>query len=259
MPDHDDSTSDRQFYFLHVPKTAGTSLRSIIEGQFASVRICPTPEVIQGYGGNYPPIRYILEIPQDEFDRYELVRGHYFYNMVERFSRTPLRVTMLRKPKPRTISFLRHAMRNPNLAETSINDLLANENFVQKYLRDYQVKLLALELDNSDPEKVPVDTNVPLVSGPKMLERAKAVLDEFEFVGLAEHFDESVELMAARFGWTVPEAAPALNRSPRQLTEREELSDESLEIIREATQLDEELYEHAVGVFQKMRDQAVTT
>jgi len=255
MPDEQSTlmdTAGRQFYFLHIPKTAGTSLRSLIEAQFPPESICPSNEVLQAYGGNYPPIRWVLEVPQADFDRCGLVRGHYFHNMVAKFSRIPIRLTMLRRPLDRSISFLRHTLRGgPSFADTTIDQLATNTHFIDKYLRDFQVKMLALEFDNSDPSKVPVDVNVPLVCGPRMLERAKKVLDELEWVGLAEEFERSMALLHSRFGWNVGDTSPKLNRSPRKMSERDTPSEATLQILRECTQLDEKLYEHAVGVFQR--------
>lgn len=241
----------RQLYFLHIPKTAGTSLRSVLEDQFYPDEVCPPTEAVEQYGGNYPPLPWLLRIPAERFARYRLVRGHYFHDLGDRFAAPPAVVTMLRRPLDRSLSFLRHSLRAPAYRDRTIDELVADRHFTRKFLWDFQTKILGHRVDLADPAAVPGDANVPMQPGPKMLERAKAALDAAAFVGLAEEFERSMELLEARFGWPVARARPGLNRSPSRRAARETPSGETLARLREMTQVDEALYAHARAVFER--------
>jgi hypothetical protein len=85
-------------------------------------------------------------------------------------------------------------------------------------------------------------------SDPQLLEIAKERLGKFVFVGLAERFDESYQLLSHTFGWPTPAASKALNVGTNRPNDNE-IPQEAIDLIREHTQLDAQLYEAGKQIF----------
>ena len=74
-------------------------------------------------------------------------------------------------------------------------------------------------------------------------------LEEMEFVGIVERFDESVKLLCSTFGWEVP-AYESMNIAPVR-TRRDGIAPDILEALMQANALDFELYEYAKSLFSR--------
>jgi len=83
---------------------------------------------------------------------------------------------------------------------------------------------------------------------PTLLERAQERISRFAFVGIAERFDESLELLSHTFGWNTPSVAKAINVGTNRPHD-DEISQEAIDIIRENTKLDAALYETGKQIF----------
>lgn len=86
--------------FLHIPKTAGTSLKHHLFHRYAAQQclLDPSPRAIE----------------EADFDDYALVAGHLDFDFVRRFRRPPLVLTCLRNPIDRALSAY-HYSRTPRL------------------------------------------------------------------------------------------------------------------------------------------------
>ena len=74
-------------------------------------------------------------------------------------------------------------------------------------------------------------------------------LEEMEFVGIVERFNESVKLLCSTFGWEVP-AYESMNIAPVR-TRRDGIAPDILEALMQANALDFELYEYAKSLFSR--------
>jgi hypothetical protein len=81
------------------------------------------------------------------------------------------------------------------------------------------------------------------------LATARRRLEDMEFVGIAERFDESVRLLCGTFGWAVPEYE-SMNVAPAR-TRRDQIPPDVLDALMRAHELDYELYEFAKSLFAK--------
>ena len=86
---------DRSLFFLHIPKTAGTSLRELLSCRFAPADIL----ALSGATRARQRAQQLADVAQ-----YRFVHGHVPYALVDRFPRRPFVVTLLRDPLDRAVS-----------------------------------------------------------------------------------------------------------------------------------------------------------
>ncbi|MBD1851582.1 sulfotransferase family 2 domain-containing protein [Leptolyngbya sp. FACHB-711] len=222
-------------YFSHIPKTAGMTFRTIVEDQFDDREICPATLNAQ-----------VAKIPKDQLKDYRLFRGHLgFINIPELLpGKEVVNVTILREPIARVISHYEYIRRMPGDPHyRAVKDMTLAE-FAQKLtagkvgknIQTYHVaKAMRFKLDDLTPEET--------------LALAKESLDNFAFVGLVERFQDSLFLLSYILGWK-----PILNSRKENAAKKkksfDEIPAETLEIIRENSLLDLELYHYAQEIFE---------
>ena len=119
-----------------------------------------------------------------------------------------------------------------DVAPEGIADWLKKDTFVRGVVENYQTKVLLI----GGSENV----NKPVRSDKEMLEHALETIDSVDFVGLTEHFNDSISVFNDISGMnfsTIPHANRARGRSA--------VSDQDIEAIRRLVPYDLELYERA--------------
>jgi hypothetical protein len=248
--------------FVHIPKTAGTALTSILKLNEPGPRSRHGGNVFKGSGGIKPGVRFegLLTNASGQLDRARVLTGHFPFGIREHLpqDRDVRFLTLLREPTDRTLSHY-FAIRDrfgrseegpnklglPRLsAEATLEDALAGG-----YLHDnLQTRMLS-----GLPEPFgEVDQ--------AMLEQAKQNLREgFAFVGLTERFDESLVLAKQRLGLRVILPAGAgkgrtHSRSTGRVNTSRPRGDEVPEELRRAAErcnrYDIELYRYAEQLFE---------
>lgn len=97
--------------FLHIPKTAGTSLRRFLCNQLPAQAYLLDPLPLGPRLRGWEPTNF----SEGEFDRYSLVAGHLDYDVVARYRRRPYVLIVLRHPVDRALSAY-YYQRTPRLA-----------------------------------------------------------------------------------------------------------------------------------------------
>lgn len=97
--------------FLHIPKTAGTSLRRFLCNQFPAQACLLDPLPLGPRLQGWEP----LQFAGGEFDQYAFVTGHLDYDCIARYRRRPYVLTVLRNPVDRALSAY-YYQRTPRLA-----------------------------------------------------------------------------------------------------------------------------------------------
>lgn len=242
-----------QYFFLHIPKTAGTSFLEILESNFDRQDICPAYLY-----------KDLKDMPRSELEGYRLIRGHFRYELLRHYlGSDPLLITMLREPMSRTISHLRFLKRTKQLNGplkqfVPIDDLsldeVARHPIIRNFLRNYQVKQLAYGFGPAmtTPEHLMFDHSINYEG---LLEKAKQRLNDSFFVGLTERFDESKRLLLRQFGKSWADM-PTPARNVAKITENDQFSPDVLESLPELLDLDFELYQHAKQLFDQRLVQA---
>lgn len=246
-------------YYLHIPKTAGLSLSSYIESQFAPEEICP----VQLFSD-------LIGTPRESLLNYQLYRGHLLYGLAGYLGRQLRVITMLRDPIERSLSWFAHHRRDPS---THFHARMARDNYsVLDAIRDPEVNwdltnnqtyYLTLDLDysryvreGSKYSRKVLSDYIRSRDSASILQLAKSRLMECAFFGITERLQESLNLLSYRLGFEPAITEPRLNASPNRVG-RETLSPETLEALREATQLDQQLYDWATVIFSERIQQMV--
>ena len=181
-----------KFYFIHIRKVAGTSVRAFLEQNFKKKEICPELSQIDLFG----------KMPEDQITEYvrayRLVSGHY-YNLPKFFDERRFTFTILREPISRTISEINQMRNDKNdiwheeALESTPCEMLSDSTF-ETVLDNNQTRFL-VNNSNSLYEKL---------SDEARLERAKRYLDEIDFFGTTENLTLSLFMLSKAAGLRPP-------------------------------------------------------
>jgi hypothetical protein len=219
-------------FFLHIPKTAGTSFSTILASQFAPQEICPFP-----YDGFESQLRLT---PHESLLPYRLMHAHCDYTIYRLLPRIPVFITMLREPTSRFISTYHHIRRDPT---HRLHRIVTAEDLS---LLEFVRHTAAQKLHNQMLARLA--GGAAHLDDQTRLDIAQARLFAMPFAGLTEHFAESIHLLAYTFEWQITSAAMHLNAAPHQQTQSEP-DDQVIEAIQTANSLDVRLYQFAVSLF----------
>ena len=229
-----------RFFFVHIPKTAGTSLRFSLYEQFEPWEVFPTNwELRHLHGGLYPLVGALRRFPPGFFDRVRLLCGHYPLATGGLLPEAPRTLAFFREPMARAISNARVMRRRlgPQATDRDLVDVLYRHGRFNDQIHDAQVDYLSHD---------------PIEGGHRRdLDRALENLERLDFVGLAEEYEEGVDLCNRLFGWRLA-SGTALNRW--RDTARAALDESVLSLLEEATQKDRILYEAVRARYAILRD-----
>jgi hypothetical protein len=229
--------------FLHVPKTAGTTLTNCVYVEYA-------PETVAEYwedgdwlrGGIYYFPRGIHEDGAPSPDeirtlgRSDLraVTGHFSFGIHQFVQGEAVYVTVLRNPVDRVVSLYYHALREP---DDPFHERVAGGLGLEAFVA-------------ACPEAANGQTRrIAGAGGDALLDAAKENLERrFAVAGLTERFDETVVLLRRKLGWKrMPYYLPGLVNTRKR--PRSAIDPDVLALIEGRNQLDRELYDHACELF----------
>jgi Galactose-3-O-sulfotransferase len=219
--------------FLHVPKTAGTTLNRIIDWQYDPRLIFTVdPHRIRATIGHFSAL------PESRRRRLQAVRGHVPYGVHELLPQGATYITMLRDPVTRLLSSYYFILRRP------LHPL--HRRMKRGHLSPEDLMRLTPEKQNLQCRFISGIGKRGSCDG-QALEMAKQNLKRsFRVVGLSERFHESLLLMIAAFGWKVP-----FYRDRKVARVRPRVDPKIAQAIREHNSLDVELYEFGKELFEE--------
>ncbi|AYN92949.1 MULTISPECIES: sulfotransferase family 2 domain-containing protein [unclassified Pseudomonas] len=249
----------KPFYYLHIPKTGGTSLISFLDNQFDVDETCPAQLLPE-----------LFATPRDRLSQYAFYRGHLWYGLGTYLNRELRYMTMLRDPVQRTISWYSHvrreagAYRHRQMVEEnwSLLDFVQNEE-THWDMVNTQTLFLAADLDFERLSQDPVGYGQAAIqqyaqrrNDRSLLELAKQRLTQFDFVGITERMQDSMLLLSYVLNTYPNRYEERLNVSSNRPTEKE-ISSDVIDAIKALTPLDQELYEWAYQQFDQRFKQMV--
>jgi Galactose-3-O-sulfotransferase len=220
--------------FLHIPKTAGTTLNRIIEWQYSPFEIF----TMDPYRIRATPER-LKRLSESRRRRLRMVRGHMLYGVHEYLPQGATYFTMLRDPVARAISTYYFILRRPlnPLHRKVKGGGLTIEDCIQQFPQRHnlQCRLIAGVKDAVS------------IGDERLLEMAKEnLLKSFSVVGICERFEESLMLMATTFDWDIP-----FYKNCKVSKTRPQINPGTVEMIRDYNRLDVELYEFSQVLFEE--------
>jgi hypothetical protein len=220
--------------FLHLPKTAGTTLNRLIEWEYPLGEMYSVDPVLFEWS-----FAHLRNLSKRRLRKTRMFKGHMLFGLHEVLPQPATYITVLRNPVERVLSafyFMRSYKLHP-LYWKMRNEKWTVEQFVERSSRDnVQCKIIA-----NAPYHSPCTQEV--------LERATDHLNNyFSVVGLSERFEESLALMKLRFGWQL-KSYSSFNVT-RARPKKEDLPRATLDLIAEKNRFDVALYQHATRLFE---------
>jgi hypothetical protein len=239
--------------FLHIPKTAGTTLKHCIYEHHS----VPGPSDDWFHEGVYyfpygfhkarrprftPRVR--AELARDDL---RAVVGHFWYGVHDLVPQPSFYVTLLREPVDRVVSLYHHILgKDGELYHSAIVSRGAT-------LEEFVVELACRETDNDQTRRIAGAEPAFGRCTRRLLERAKSNLrDRFAFVGITERFDESLVALKRLLGWPYLFYFPELVNRARP--PRSALSPATVALVSERNSYDLELYAFAGRLLQERID-----
>ena len=229
-------------FFVHLQKTAGTSLNFRLRHQFPRDAIYPQ-KVDEGSVPAVISVDHLLGRWREHRDEIRIVTGHFPLCTTELLGGGFTTFTVLRDPVERTLSYLRHHRKmTPDDAHRSLEEIYDDPFRFHGLIHNHMVKMLSLTTAEMDDGML---TRVAFT--PERLERAKENLAGVDIVGVHSRFDEFCDELARQFGWDLGEPQHA-NR-----TEPVDVPASFLERIAEDNAMDRELYEFTCRLDEQRR------
>ncbi len=224
--------------FVHLQKTAGTSLIAWLSGQIDE------NEFIQ----EVPGVSTVKEI-QAEKGRFTAISGHFKGSIRRVLPPTTYYTTILRSPIERTISAFYHDQRNgrflnsehSNFQSISLSDAVKSPAFPHFYW-NCQANTLSTFADEFTPPSAGEWDNITTETELRILSAAKKALQTFSCVGVTEFFDEYLELLTTQLDLPGTEPGPRLNTSPSGQIELSNYDPFTIQALEFLNRLDIQLY-----------------
>lgn len=205
--------SQQTLFFVHIPKTAGTSFRKSLEERY---------ETLSDYGDNnahnHPVINRFIYTEQNPFalltylrGRNVWIAGHMWIDKYISFTQPHDIVTFVRHPVARTLSHYNHEVRwGENVKDLdTFTELHKAQNTQARYLNALPVRLIG-------------------------------------FVGVTERYNDSIRLINAQYDIKIE--AKAENANDKKRVTHENLSKAMEEKIEHLNKKDDALYREAMSI-----------
>lgn len=227
--------------FVHIPKTAGTTIRSLLKAALPKSYDIDGPD----------DLRRFIELPQAQRDAFDLIAGHMPYGIHQYLTVKARYVTFLRDPVERVVSSYYHFRR---VQEHPLHVKMQNIS-----LSEFATSTLALSNDNRQTRQLGridiADALIPNSTlfwwfriphgevGEEHLKQALDTLGNFDVVGFADATASStIAALFSQLGLPAPLDVPHLNAGPERPPVAK-MSPAELAVVRAANQIDALLIE----------------
>ena len=241
--------------FLHIPKTAGTSLRQAIGSAYEPherLYLYDNPSL----EGSLSPKEF-KQLPEETRARLRFVMGHIPFGLHRSIPRESRYVVVLRDPVERVVSHYYHYRQVVDPGKT--NRAAAERRLIESEgvsLEDWAFGLERAEADNQLVRQISGKAGLRYGQCTEgTLAQAIENIDEhFEMVMFAESMTVSARMLGSRLGFAIPMQEPANVNARRPGVA--DLDSQVVDRLRELNRFDVELYERMWSRFQGARGAA---
>lgn len=201
-----DNNDPRRFFFMHIPKTAGTTFRLILNRHAEEGYLWPDQKFLNSNKSKYPQRAELLSTYKNYLNKNILV-GHYDIDILNNLPKDTITLTILRNPYERILSHIKHICAVDQKYNGDPN-LVLEQNM--KQIVYTQSRMLKFQPFN----KIGFDN-------------VKKNINRINFIGLTEEFEKSIHLCNKMFDWHLDLIAPQ-NQRPDKVIEMLSSSNKSL-------------------------------
>ncbi|NES01420.1 MAG: sulfotransferase family protein [Okeania sp. SIO2F4] len=222
--------SSKTLIFPHIPKTAGTTLRSVILSQYSQ-------EKVHFLKVSQTPLEAAQKISESDNKRVHCYVGHMPYGLHKYLAKPAIYITLIREPVDRIISmyyFIReepaHRLHNEFLSkDISLEDFVLSRNCP----RNEQVKKIAGSMVGSAKETMDL--------------AYQNICNHFLAVGTQENFDDFLQVLQKILGWK--NKSYTKQKVTKNRKNKREVSQELIDIIKERNGMDIAFYNNLKNKF----------
>ncbi len=224
--------------FLHIPKTAGTSLVSMVQQNVSS------ESAIYLYQSPPLSIEQVSATLAEKGEKLSAIVGHFHYSsgFLQIYDGSVLRATILREPIQRIVShyfYLRSIADENPVGKRLVDDNASLVDFITRPYTPNSDNLMVRMLCSDDCNELPWGE-----CRREMLEQAKHNLTHgFDVVGFTEDYDSFSHLVSQAMRWS--KGVHSRTNVTQSKPPIDAIDSRELEIVRENSSLDIELYEFA--------------
>jgi hypothetical protein len=232
----------RPFFFVHVMKTGGATLRKHIYLNHETGAVFPVPKVDDM--DRTWLLEYLLSLSPERRAAFRGYMGHYPYVASQLVDTDPVTFTLLRDPVERTISYLKHCKRYHEQHRDLSLEAIYDDHFeFAIFVENHQTKIFSMTAADH------VESYMDVIEiDDRRLELAKANLEHVDVLGIQERYGDFVDELRERFGWRFDRAG---NR--RVSRENWDVAPAFRKRIADDNAADVELYEYARRLLERRR------
>lgn len=241
--------------YIHLRKTGGISLRTMLEQQFSADRRCPIREDL------------LHRLSVAELAYYDFFAGHFDRTALRLIPRSGIKtIALFREPRARLISYYRFLKSHPirdefadNLFVRFANELSAEEFFERPEVRTSSAIFnnYLISFGGSYSWFAQNQSTLAKEDFLRALEEAKRQIHSLTALGITERFEQSVELIFKSLGLPRPRSIEVRNVTDElpeaearlQRVDAVALTPRLLAALGELTVYDDEIYQFAVQEF----------
>jgi hypothetical protein len=238
-----DARPTERYFFVHIQKTAGTSLIKRLRRHFPHDAFYPSESGADlDEQAPHFAVSRLLERWAVRGDDVRMLTGHFPLCTADLLGGGFTTMTVVREPVERTLSYLRHHRAlTPADADLPLEAVYEDEFRFEGLVHNHMTKMLGMTTEQMDAGMLTVVDFTPDV-----LERAKRNVDAIDVIGLQRCFDAFCAELERRFGWDLG-APVVMNRTGGA----DDVSEAFRARIAEDNAADVELYEHAERVYRE--------
>lgn len=211
-------------YFVHIPKTAGITLKTYLENNYLA------SEIATHHGD-------ARALPASDLNDYALWTGHFASEALQMLTPRPEAVLLLvREPMSRLRSWAAHGRRSQYAEYRAYLEGRTDAEAVvgEAGYDAFQAHWLARALrDGAESKRIPEAHELP------------GLLKEIDLVGVTEHLDRFIQLVAYRMSWAPPPNGWHINQRPDGIQTSGAVETAEDQELRQLLAVDFELYERA--------------